>query len=79
MRITKTLLSLLALTIMGSASAVAMTLQDPIKVSVHTDETNTTWYASPTALVIGALVVLLIIVLVVMATRKKRTTTTIIR
>lgn len=80
MRITKTLLSLLTLTLLGSASAVAMTPQDPaIKVSVHTDASTTTWYTSPAALVIGALVVLLIIVLTVMTTRKKGTTTTVIR
>ena len=80
MRITKTLLTVLALTLLRSAGAVAMTLQDPaIKVSVHTDESNTTWYTSPAALAIGGLVVLLIIVLAVMASRKKGTTTTVIR
>ena len=79
MRITKIFLSLLALTILRSASAVAMPLQDPIKVNVQTDATSTTWCTSPAAIALGALIVLLIIVLIVMASRKKKTTTTVIR
>lgn len=79
MRIIKTLFSSLGLTLLTSVNARASALQDPIKVSVHTDATNTTWYTSPAALAIGALVILLIIVLAVMAGRKKGTTTTVIR
>jgi hypothetical protein len=79
MRIIKTLSTLLALALVRSTSAAAMTLQDPaIKVNVHTDASNTTWYTTPAALVIGALVILLIIALTVMASRKK-TTTTVLR
>ena len=73
-------LVLLGLTLLTTVNAAAMVLQDPaIKVNVHTDETNTTWYTSPAALAIGALVVLLIIVLAVMAGRRKSSTTTVIR
>jgi len=80
MRIIKTLFASLGLVLMTSANAAAMVLQDPtIKVNVHTDETNTTWYTSPAALAIGGLIVLLVIVLTVMASRKKGTTTTVIR
>ena len=80
MRIIKTLLASLGLMLLTSESAMAKALQDPaIKVSVHTDATNTTWYTSPAALAVGALAVLLIIVLAVMASRKKGTTTTVIR
>lgn len=80
MRIMKSLSALLTLPILTSVNAAAMTLQDPaIKVNVHTDESNATWYTTPAALAIGALVILLIIVLAVMASRKKGTTTTVIR
>ena len=80
MRFLKTILTSLGLVLLTSASAVAMTLQDPaIKVNVQTDATNSTWYTSPAALVIGGLVVLLIIVLAVMAGRNKGTTTTVVR
>jgi hypothetical protein len=80
MRFIKTLLTSLGLVLLTSANAAALMLQDPaVKVSVHTDETNTTWYTSPTALVIGGLVVLLIIVLAIMAGRGKGSTTTVVR
>jgi hypothetical protein len=80
MRFIKTLLASLGLMLLTTVNAMAMALQDPsIKVNVHTDETNTTWYTSPAALVIGGLVVLLIIVLAVMAGRRKGSTTTVIR
>ena len=80
MRFIKTLLASLGLLLVTTVNATAVALQDPtIKVSVHTDESNTTWYTSPAALAIGGLVVLLIIVLAVMASRKKGTTTTVIR
>ena len=80
MRFIKTLLASLALMLVTSGTAMAMALQDPtIKVSVHTDESSTTWYTSPAALAIGGLAVLLIIVLAIMASRKKGTTTTVIR
>jgi hypothetical protein len=80
MRFIKTLLASLGLMLLTSVNAMAKTLQDPaIKVSVHTDATNTTWYTSPAALAIGGLVVLLIVVLAVMAGRRRGTTTTVIR
>ncbi len=80
MRFIKTLLTSLSVVLLTSVNATAMALQDPaIKVDVHTDETNSTWYTSPTALVIGGLVVLLIIVLAIMAGRGKRSTTTVVR
>lgn len=80
MRFLKTILTSLGLVLLTSASAMAMALQDPaVKVSVHTDETNTTWYTSPTALVIGGLVVLLIIVLAIMAGRGRGSNTTVVR
>jgi hypothetical protein len=80
MRFIKTLLTSLSVVLLTSVNATAMALQDPaIKVDVHTDETNSTWYTSPTALVIGGLVVLLIIVLAIMAGRGKGSTTTVVR
>ena len=80
MRFLKTILTSFGLVLFSSTAAVAMMLQDPaIKVQVHTDETNTTWYTSPTALVIGGLVILLIIVLAISAGRSKGSTTTVVR
>jgi hypothetical protein len=80
MRFIRTLLGSLGLVLLTSVNAAASVLQDPtIKVNVHTDATNTTWYTSPAALAIGGLVVLLIVVLAVMAGRRRGTTTTVIR
>ena len=80
MRFIKPLLTALGVVLLTSGNAMAMALQDPaIKVNVHTDESNSTWYTSPTALVIGGLVVLLIIVLAIMAGRGKGSTTTVVR
>ena len=80
MRLIKTLLGSLGLVLLTSVNAMASALQDPsIKVNLHTDATNTTWYTSPGTLAIGGLVVLLIIVLAVMAGRRKGSTTTVIR
>ena len=79
MRYLKTLLTSLGLVLVSSATAVAMTLQDPpIKVDVSTSEGSTTWYTSPQWLAIIGLAVLLIIVALV-AARRRRTTTTVIR
>jgi hypothetical protein len=80
MRFIKPLFASLSLMLLASVNAMAMAPQDPsIRVNVHTDATNTTWYTSPAALAIGGLVVLLIIVLAVMAGRRRGTTTTVIR
>jgi LPXTG-motif cell wall-anchored protein len=79
MRHLKTILSSLALLLASSATAVAMTLQDPpIQVDVSTSEGSRTWYTSPQWLAIIGLAVLLIIV-AIMAARKRKTTTTVIR
>ena len=79
MRYLKTILSSLGLLLVSSATAMAMTLQDPaIKVDVSTSEGSTTWYTSPQWLAIIGLAVLLIIV-AIMAARKRKTTTTVIR
>jgi len=79
MRYVKTILSSLALLLVSSATAMAMTLQDPaIKVNVETSEGSTTWYTSPQWLAIIGLAVLLIIV-AIMAARKRGTRTTVIR
>ena len=78
MRYLKTILSSLGLLLVSSATAMAMTLQDPaIKVDVSTSEGSTTWYTSPQWLAIIGLAVVLIIVVAVMASRRKSTTTVI--
>ena len=79
MRVIKTVLASLGLVLLTGVNALAMAQDPAIKVNVHTDETNSTWYTSPTALVIGGLVVLLIIVLAIMAGRGKGSTTTVVR
>ena len=80
MRFLKTLLISLGLALLTSTAATAMMLQDPtIKVDVETSPSHTTWYTSPTALVIGGLAVLLIIVLAIAAGRNKGSTTTVVR
>jgi LPXTG-motif cell wall-anchored protein len=79
MRYVKTILSSLGLLLVSSATALALTVQDPpIKVNVETSEGSTTWYTSPQWLAIIGLAVLLIIVAIV-AARRRRTTTTVIR
>lgn len=80
MRYLKTILTSLGLVLMTSATAVAMTLQDPaIKVDVSTSEGSSTWYTSPQWLAIIGIALVLIIVVAVMASRGKKTTTTVIR
>jgi hypothetical protein len=68
MRHLKTILSSLGLLLASSATAVAMTLQDPpIQVDVSTSEGSRTWYTSPQWLAIIGLAVLLIIVAIMAA------------
>lgn len=78
MRYLKTILSSLGLLLVSSATAMAMTLQDPaIKVDVSTSEGSSTWYTSPQWLAIIGIALVLIIVVAVMAGRRKSTTTVI--
>jgi len=80
MRYLKTILTSLGLVLMTSATAVAMTLQDPsIKVDVSTSKGSETWYTSPQWLAIIGLALVLVIVIAVMAARGKKSTTTVIR
>lgn len=78
MRYLKTILSSLGLLLVSSATAMAMTLQDPaIKVDVSTSEGSSTWYTSPQWLAIIGIALVLIIVIAVMAGRRKSTTTVV--
>jgi len=78
MRYVRTILSSLGLLLVSSATAMAMTLQDPaIKVNVSTSEGSSTWYTSPQWLAIIGIALVLIIVIAVMAGRRKSTTTVI--
>jgi hypothetical protein len=80
MRVLRSMLTSLGLLLMTSATAMAVSLQDPaIKVEVNTSESKTTWYTDPMWLAIGGVVVLLIIVLAVMAGRNKSSTTTVVK
>ncbi len=80
MRFFKTILTSLGMLLVTSATAMAVTLQDPaIKVNVQTTESSTTWYTSPMWLAIGGIAILLIIVLAIMAGRGRKSTTTVIR
>lgn len=80
MRYVKTILTSLGLVLMTSATAVAMTLQDPsIKVDVSTSKGSETWYTSPQWLAIIGLALVLVIVIAVLAARGKKSTTTVIR
>ena len=78
MRYLRTILSSLGLLLVSSATAMAMTFQDPaIKVNVSTSEGSSTWYTSPQWLAIIGIALVLIIVIAVMAGRRKSTTTVI--
>jgi hypothetical protein len=51
----------------------------PVRVDVHTPESNTIWYADPFWIAVGGVALLIIIVLAIMAARRGKTTTTIVR
>ena len=77
MRFIKSILSSVALVLVGGATAMA---QDPtIKVDVTSTESHTVWYMQPVWLAIGGIVLLLVIVLAVMAARNKGSSTTVVR
>lgn len=51
----------------------------PVRVDIHTPESNTIWYADPFWIAVGGVALLIIIVLAIMASRRGKTTTTILR
>lgn len=87
MRFFKTMLTSAGMLLASVSTAVAAPIallqdpQSPVKVDVHTTETQTVWYTEPIWIAVGAVVVLLIIVLAVVAGRGRDSgsSTTVIR